>query len=277
MDTDHYKTMANNILNDDKFYEQLPTDPKNMDRIKYNRFINKYKACLTEKELGYLQTFEVKSSNFYGLPKVHKSKQISDICQNSVSSYVEVPAVNDLKLRPIIAGPTCQTHRLSEFIDTLLKPYTKHVKSYLRDTNDFLNALPQSVPPDTLLVSFDVESLYSNIPHTLGLEAVKYWLGKFPGTLHSRFSNDFILDAIKLILENNTFYFNSQFYRQIKGTAMGTKFAPIYATLAIAYLEVALYHEVGIQFGDTFASYFVKYWKRFLMIALSHGLDPKSI
>ncbi len=44
--------------------EQLPTDPKNMDRIKYNRFINKYKSCLTEKELGYLQTFEVKSSNF---------------------------------------------------------------------------------------------------------------------------------------------------------------------------------------------------------------------
>ncbi len=145
-----------------------------------------------------------------------------------------------------------------------MKPYTKHVKSYLRDTTDFLNALPQSIPPDTILTSFDVESLYSNIPHTLGLTAVKYWLEKFPGELPSRFSHDFILDGIKLILENNTFYFNGNYYRQTKGTAMGTKFAPIYATLAIAFLEERLYDEVGKHFGETFKSYFMKYWKRFL-------------
>ncbi len=138
------------------------------------------------------------------------------------------------------------------------------MKSYLRDTTDFLNALPLTVPPNTILVSFDVESLYSNIPHTLGLEGVKYWLEKNPGELQTRFTHDFILDGIKLILENNTFYFNGAFYRQIKGTAMGTKFAPIYATLAIAYLEERLYIDIKTHFGDTFGNYFEKYWKRFL-------------
>ena len=33
---------------------------------------------------------------------------------------------------------------------------------------DFLNHLPKTVPGETILASFDVESLYSNIPQDLG-------------------------------------------------------------------------------------------------------------
>ena len=45
---------------------------------------------------------------------------------------------------------------------------------------------------------------------------------------------------------------------------MGTKFAPIYATLAIAYLEEKLNEKVNIEFAEEFTDYFKKYWKRFL-------------
>ena len=157
---------------------------------------------------------------------------------------MEVSEVKDLKLRPIVAGPACLTHRLSNLLDIILRPYAQHVKSNLRDTTDFLNNLPDRVPPSTLLASFDIEALYSNIPHELGLEAVKYWLENYPEEKENRFSNNFILEAIKFIFENNTFSFNSNFYKQTKGTAMGTKFAPVYATLTIGYLEVKLYEKV---------------------------------
>ena len=100
---------------------------------------------------------------------MHESSYINNKCKNANSSYVEISDVNDLKLRPIVAGPSCQTHRLSDIIDILLKPYTKHVNSYLRDTIDFLNTLPLTVKEETLLASFDVESLYTNIPHELGI------------------------------------------------------------------------------------------------------------
>ena len=53
----------------------------------------------------------------------------------------------------------------------------------------------------------------------------------------NRISKKFILNGIKLILENNNFCLNDTYYLQVKGTAMGTKFAPIYTTLVIAYLE----------------------------------------
>ena len=199
----------------------------------------------------------MKSSQFYGLPKVHKSKTTFEKCKNVNSSYVEVKDVNDLKLRPVVAGPSCMTHRLSNLLAILLRPYTEHVKSNLRDTTGFLNNLPEDVAPHTILASFDTEALYSNIPHDLGLEAVKYWLEKFPEIKKHKFSNNFILEAIKLILENNRFCLNNKFYKQIKGTAMGTKFAPIYATLTIRYIEVKLYEKVTEIFGDEFGNYFV--------------------
>ena len=107
-----------------------------------------------------------------------------------------------------------------------------------------MNALPATVKDETFPASFDVESLYSNIPHELGIEAINYWLNKYPENIRARFSKKFILEGIELILNNNSFYFDVSFYRQIKGTAMGTKFAPIYATLAIAYLEEKLYEKV---------------------------------
>ena len=81
-------------------------------------------------------------------------------------------------------------------LDILLKPYTKHVKSYLRDTIDFLNALPTTVKDETFLASFDVESLYSNIPHELGIEAINYWLNKYPEEIQARFSKEFIMEGI---------------------------------------------------------------------------------
>ena len=178
---------------------------------------------------------------FYGLPLIHKCKDINDACSISDKNDVELKAPESLSFRPIVAGPTCETHRLSNLIDILLQPDTKHIKSYIKDTTDFLSKLPTSRNPDTLLVSFDVVNLYTNIPHDLGIEAIEYWLRTFPQELPARISVEFLLEEIKFILENNYFCFNDTYFLQTKGTTMGTKYAPIYATLILGYLEETLY------------------------------------
>ena len=43
---------------------------------------------------------------------------------------------------------------------------------------------------------------------------------------------------------------------------MGTKLAPVYATLTVGYLEQELYKEKS--FGLEFGKYFINNWKRFL-------------
>lgn len=55
----------------------------------------------------------------------------------------------DLKIKPIVAGPPNETHILSSFWDLLLKPFLKHIPSFVRDDIDFLQHRPQTVEEDT--------------------------------------------------------------------------------------------------------------------------------
>ena len=169
----------------------------------------------------------------------------------------------DFKLRPKVAGPACEIHRLSNFLDIILKPYLKYVKSHVKDDIDILKYIPKNVSKGTILSSFDVKSLYSNIPHNFGLTAIKYWIDKYPETLPERISKEFIIQGMKFILENNFFLFNGKAYKQIKGTSMGTKVAPTYANLVMGYWETFLYKEVAKHFMEHHL-YFIQNWKRYL-------------
>ena len=126
-------------------------------------------------------------------------------------------------------------------MDTLLKPYFKHVKSYIRDSVDFLNKSPREVDPVTEIVTFDVASLYTRIPHEYSLKALGYFLSTFEEEMDPRFNNQFILDAADFILKNNSLTFDFMFYSQLKRTAMGTVFAPTYTNLTMAYHKIQVY------------------------------------
>ena len=72
---ENYNSLVERILNDEVYYNKLNTNPEKDLQMKYKRFLKNYKSGMTEKEMDYLQNFEAKSSNFYGLPKLHRSKQ----------------------------------------------------------------------------------------------------------------------------------------------------------------------------------------------------------
>ena len=82
------------------------------------------------------------------------------------------------------------------------------------------------LPPNTSLVTMDVTSLYTNIPHSDGIEACKE-------TRESRSvkvsPTDCLVTMFTMVLKKNNFTFNGDHYLQINGTAMGTKMAPSYA------------------------------------------------
>ena len=143
---------------------------------------------MTRNEMNYLLDFDCKPSMFYVLPKIHKSQLINDACSQIDGEYLEILDPEDLTFHPIVAGPACETHRLSNLIDILLKPFIEKVQSYVRDDIDFLKHIPEIVPPNTLLVSFDFISLYTNISHNLGMKAIERWLTDYPELIHKRFS-----------------------------------------------------------------------------------------
>ena len=103
---------------------------------------------------------------------------------------------------------------------------------------DFLIKCPRDVDEGTIIVTFDVISLYISIPHKFDLEALDCFLTKYQEDLHPRFKKKFVLESANFILKNNEFTFDSEFCLQIKETAMSTIFDPTYANLTIGYHEI---------------------------------------
>ena len=101
---------------------------------------------------------------------------------------ITISEPKDLKLRPILGGPKCPTKRLSNFLELILKSLTKHVKNNIKDNLEFLKTCKRNVTDDTVLVAFDVCSLYTNIPYEFGLRAIKYFVSNYRPSINLRFT-----------------------------------------------------------------------------------------
>ena len=96
-----------------------------------------------KKEKEHLISFSDNTSNFNGLPKIHKSKLIQNVLKEQQKDYIHIqPPSFKLRVKPIfktiVAGPICPTRSLSNLTDILLKPFLLHIKSYVKDKLDFL-------------------------------------------------------------------------------------------------------------------------------------------
>ena len=79
-----------------------------------------------------------------------------------------------------------------------------------------------------------VVGLYPNTPHGEGLAS----LYKFLETRENKqISSDTLAELVETILKNIIFEFDGKAFKQKRGTAIGTKFAPFYAMLFMADLE----------------------------------------
>ena len=76
-----------------------------------NELIYKYENPFLKREIDYLTNFQHESSNFYGLPIIHKSK-ISKAIKGQCSEYISCFQPKDIKLRPRVADHKCPTKRL---------------------------------------------------------------------------------------------------------------------------------------------------------------------
>ena len=103
------------------------------------------------------------------------------------------------------------------------------------------------VPERVILVTADVVGLCPSIPHTEGLEVLSKQYDKF---LQKKAPTEDIIKMVDFALKNYFFEFNSKFFQQISGTAIGTKFAspplhpqppppppPPYACIFMDYIE----------------------------------------
>ena len=172
---------------------------------------------IEEDTCNYLVPHHSRPARFYILSKIHKNKD-------------NPPG------RPIVSAFFHPTECISEFVDYQLNPLVPNLPSYIKDTTHFLQKL-DSLPElanGCLLVTLDVSSLYTNIPHKEGIHACRKVL---ESNTNTRLKTESICDLIRMILTMNNFEFENNYYLQLHGTAMGTKMAPAYANLSMGDLE----------------------------------------
>ena len=129
----------------------------------------------------------------------------------------------------------------------------------------------------TILATFDVVDLYTNIPHAYGLEALYYQIDKHPGSLHERFNKEFVLESVTLILENNNCKLNDDFFVEINGTVIGTTSVPTHATLSMGYFELTFYRICINEFSETLDQFILENWCWFLQSRTKKLAQGKEI
>ena len=137
----------------------------------------------------------------YLLPKIHKK-------------LFDVPG------RLVISNCGTPTEKFSEFLDHHLKPVMQEGQSYFKDTGDFLNKIKNinAIPENAILVTEALrESLDKRKTH-------KEPTGK-------------LVKMAEFVFKNTYFQFLDKIYQQILGTAIGTKFTPLYACIFMDQVE----------------------------------------
>lgn len=167
---------------------------------------------------------------FYLLPKIHKAPATRTVPH-------EVPPG-----RPIVSDCGSESYNSAQYIDYFLNPLSQLHDSYLKDTSDFIDKIkPHEFPEQSFLFTIDIDSLYTNIDTNRGLQAVQQLLRQYPDPKRP---DEEILKLLEINLTRNDFHFNSQFFLQVHGTAMGKKFAPAYANIYMAHWERTLFQKL---------------------------------
>ena len=129
-----------------------------------------------------------------------------------------------------------------------------------------MESIKDNLPAGVALRTCDIKAMYTNISLDLAIRAIDYWVTKYEQVfpIFRRFSKNFVLSAVHIILVFNYFLFNDFYVHQIKGFAMGTKAAVKCSNLSVGYLEVKMFDMLPTIYTNDFVDFIIRNYFRFL-------------
>ena len=240
---------CNQIFTDNSTYLKTTSDMVEIHNEEAKDIIGNISS---NNRLHISQLFPVKATpgTFYALPKLHKLSHLVSTKSNShmtdgnlINTTQLIDKANNLNIRPpyrpIVSSKRTLTEHISGYVDSILQPLLHNIPSLITYTNDFLrklNDINHLITPESIMITMDVSSLYTNIPHTDGINACRSFRNRH--TTDPALINDIPI-LIDFILTHNPIKFNNDHHLQIKGTAMGIKMAPAYANISIDAIETS--------------------------------------
>ena len=216
-----YKSKIDDILQLRQFKKIQITrkNAKNMSVKEEERVNDKLQELLDANEIDETLFEEIKSMGgqlprLYGLAKVHKP---------------------NVPIRPVLSMPGSPYYKIAEKVTKWLSviPESK-INCSTKETVDQLKNV--TLDPDEVVISFDVSSLYTNVPVNEAIQdaADRLYSGNFPTPPVSK---ETFTTLTKLSTTNVIVSTHDGLYRQIDGLAMGSQPAPPLANIWLSKFE----------------------------------------
>ena len=197
--------------------KQLNTNPLHSYFDKLKKVIKTNKEVFRYFNADYRQFIGRNPTvpTLYTLPKIHK---------------VNRPH------RPIVNFKNSPSYNLSKWLNTILKTHLSYRSKYsINNSLQLVNKIKHmNLPPDSFIISFDIENLFPSVPVRECMDLVRQ-------LLHLTSLPDEITQGIYNLLtetlNQNFFSFNDHLYQQNSGLAMGSPLSPILAEIFLKNLE----------------------------------------
>lgn len=144
-------------------------------------------------------------------------------------------------IRPIVSCIDSPGYILSQKLNQFLsKNYVFTGNFMLKNTLELIEAIQEiPIPENSILCSFDVTNLYTNVPVDEAIELVRINLIKYKKVPTPQIIE--AIEGLQLILSHNYFGFNGQIYKQHTGLAMGCSLAGTLANIFLDNLETNIF------------------------------------
>jgi hypothetical protein len=151
-------------------------------------------------------------SYFYALAKVHKPT---------------------LSTRPIVSTSGSILHGLGRWVDKYLQALCKSIPYRTSSSLALVKELRtlNNLPPTARFFTCDATSMYTNIDATDALLVIKDYLVTTNACAPLGIESSHLISGLEIIMRHNLFRFGDTYWTQLRGTAMGTPPAVMYATL----------------------------------------------
>ena len=176
----------------------------------------------------------------YGTPKIHR---LSDR-----------DGIEKLPIGPLIFILNTATYQLAKYLAKQLSSLGTSEYA-VPSSKEFMTTIKNvQVPSGYHMISFDVKSLFTNVPleYTIGLVLERIYN---KGELVTNITRSEMKEMLLLCTKNVHFSYNHDIYIQRDGVAMGSPLGPVFAGIFMVNLGRSLVPKLNV---------YINFWRRYM-------------
>lgn len=215
LNKDEYINKVQDIIHSDDFIP-LRSDPTTRYNTEVKNNINHCKFLFPNDYSSRLITpMNPQAPVLYGLPKIHK---------------------DNVPVRPVVSYIGCPAYELAKKLNDIIKEKSSFYPKYsIQNTADLIAKIRDVIlPPNSIFLSLDVDSLFTNVPYQETLKILSNILER--RRIHPGEANE-IVHLTNICMQQNYFKFNGGYYKQKEGLAMGSPLSPLMAEIFMDNFE----------------------------------------